>query len=407
MPTESALYVDLKLRELARDRAKSEHQLCGWLRRGFIEEVHTIGAFASFQQYAERVFKFTSRQTEERLRVAEALENLPELNERFATGDVAWSVVRELTRVATPDNENAWIGATAERTAREVEQLVSGRSLGELPDGPSPPEAVPKRISAKVTPSTYALWKEAKSAMVRESGGSVDDDTFIAMLARQYLGQNEDGRSNYQIAISVCDRCGTAEQRAGGESVVIDAVALEVAQCDAQHIGRVDGEPERATQTVPPATRRAVLARHKHRCAVPGCRHAAFLDLHHTKPRAEGGDHDADFLIPLCPAHHRLEHDGKLVIRGSFSTKFTFEHADGRAYGSPEIDPARAIAFAQLFEVLRGMGYKETEARRLIDAARPHVGAGMTLPELLRETLRRAPVSCMREERAVYQRLAS
>lgn len=407
MLAESAVHVDLKLRELARDRAKNDHQICGWLRRGLLERVHTIGAFASLGEYAAHVFRFTARQTEERLRVGEALESLPELNERFANGEIAWSVVRELTRVATADNEKSWIEATAERTAREVEQMVSGRSLGETPDGPSRPEALPKRIGAKVSPSTYALWQEARRQMVRESGGSVDDDTFVAMLVRRYLGQSEDGRSHYQIAISVCDRCGTAEQRAGGESVVIDAIALEVAECDAQHIGRVDGEPERATQTVPPATRRAVLARHKHRCAVPGCRNTAFLDLHHSRPRAEGGDHDADFLIPLCPAHHRLEHDGKLVIRGSFSAKFTFEHADGRAYGSAAIDPAQALAFAQLFEVLRGMGYKETEARWLIDASRPHMGADMTLPELLRETLRRAQVSGVREERALYERLAS
>lgn len=43
-----------------------------------------------------------------------------------------------------------------------------------------------------------------------------------------------------------------------------------------------------ATQTIPPALRRAVLVRDQHRCQVPGCKNAAYLDLHHLScvPRA-------------------------------------------------------------------------------------------------------------------------
>lgn len=408
MPTESVIIVDHKLRELARRRASDDFEICVWLRRGFVERVHEVGAFASFREYAERLFGFSGRQTEERLRVAGALETLPELSARFAAGDLCWSTVRELTRVATADNEASWIDATEHRTAREVERMVADRALGETPDGPSRQEAKLERIGVKVSASTYALWQEARRAMVRETGHSVDDDVFVAMLARCFLGGPDDqGRSNYQVAIHVCDRCGTAEQRAGGAAVVVDEADVAMASCDARHIGHVGGEPERASQSVPPATRRAVLARHGHRCAVPGCRHAAYLDLHHTRPRAEGGSHDPDFLVPLCPAHHSLEHRGKLVIRGSFGTAFTFEHADGRPYGSALLEPSQAILFAQLFDVLRSMGWKETEARRLIDGVRPHVGADVKMPELLRETLRRAPVSCVREERAVYERLCA
>src|SRR5687768_2390913 len=37
-----------------------------------------------------------------------------------------------------------------------------------------------------------------------------------------------------------------------------------------------------------------VITRHEHRCAVPGCRHARHLDVHHTVLRSEGGTHDAE-----------------------------------------------------------------------------------------------------------------
>ncbi len=36
----------------------------------------------------------------------------------------------------------------------------------------------------------------------------------------------------------------------------------------------------------------------------------AFLDLHHTHRRADGGDHDPDALVPLCTAHHAAAQRG-------------------------------------------------------------------------------------------------
>jgi hypothetical protein len=41
----------------------------------------------------------------------------------------------------------------------------------------------------------------------------------------------------------------------------------------------------RAKQDVPPAVRRQVLRRDRHRCQVPGCAHANFVDVHHVRTR--------------------------------------------------------------------------------------------------------------------------
>jgi hypothetical protein len=404
---EDARRVDRKLRDHARRRARDDYELGLLLRRGFGLRVHELGGFGSFREYAEHVFGFTGRQTEERLRVAEALDRLPGLAVKLAQGELCWSVVRELSRVCTEENELVWIDAAEGRTAREVERMVSGLSAGDGPDTEAPPEAKEHRLSIKVSAATYALWQEAQRALVRETGGSVDEDVLVAMMARRVLeggSQSDPGRSHYQVALNVCERCRTATMRAGGEHVPVDEVSREVAMCDAQHVGRVDGaQPVRAAQKVPPAVRRSVIARHEHRCAVPGCRHAAFLDVHHTHSRAEGGDHDPERLLPLCPAHHRMAHEGRLIVRGSFSSGFTFEHADGRRYGSPQLDAGRADVLAQVFSALCSMGYKEREARTLIDGARTHVGAELEVPAVLYEVLRQAPVPVAREECAEYR----
>src|SRR5687768_1029215 len=100
-----AIEIDRQLREHARMRARSDYELGALLRRGWLLQVHDLGGFGSFREYAEQLFGFTGRQTEERLRVAEVLEALPLLNRAFSNGDHCWSVIRELTRVCTQDNE--------------------------------------------------------------------------------------------------------------------------------------------------------------------------------------------------------------------------------------------------------------------------------------------------------------
>jgi hypothetical protein len=377
---EGAIAIDRRLRERAAAMARNDYELGILLRRGFVMKVHELGGFASFHEYAHRLFGFSGRQTEERLRVAEALDRLPGLSVELAQGRVCWSVVRELTRVATEETEPEWIAAADGKIAREVEAMVSGRTLGDTPSDPARPEARMFRISMRVSASTYALWEEARRVLTAEGEGALDDDELLASVARAVLGGPRDaGRSNYQIAINQCDACGCATQRAGATHVSIDDADLETARCDAQHVGHVDGsEPERAKQEIPPSVRRAVIARHEHRCAVPGCRHAAYLDVHHTRLRSEGGTHDPEYLVALCSTHHRMTHVGKLVVRGSFTSGLVFEHADGRAYGSNEVDSAAADRFAEVFAALCILGFKEREARAHIDAARPLVGEDLS-----------------------------
>jgi hypothetical protein len=91
------------------------------------------------------------------------------------------------------------------------------------------------------------------------------------------------------------------------------------------HVGDAGGDraptrrATRARQDIPPALRRAVLRRDERRCRVAGCRNATFLDLHHIRPRSEGGSHSADNLVTLCASHHRALHRGELRSAGDAS----------------------------------------------------------------------------------------
>lgn len=71
----------------------------------------------------------------------------------------------------------------------------------------------------------------------------------------------------------------------------------------------------RATRTIPPAIRRALVARDRH-CAFPGCtRPPRWADAHHIQHWADGGPTALDNLVLLCGHHHDLIHHTDWTVR--------------------------------------------------------------------------------------------
>jgi hypothetical protein len=132
-----------------------------------------------------------------------------------------------------------------------------------------------------------------------------------------------------------------------------------------------------------------VLRRDHHRCKVPGCKNAVFVDVHHIELRSESGMNEADNLVTLCGAHHRAAHHGKLRVTGSVPAGLRFQHADGSDYGlveRPQVAQLRAKAFA----ALRGLGFRERDVHRVLAEEAPNVGGGdKNLESVLRRALAR------------------
>ncbi|MGH7355640.1 MAG: DUF222 domain-containing protein, partial [Candidatus Rokuibacteriota bacterium] len=62
----------------------------------------------------------------EHVRVARALGTLPRLSQALARGELSYSKVRELTRVATPETEEQLLAVGRAGTAEHVERIVRG-----------------------------------------------------------------------------------------------------------------------------------------------------------------------------------------------------------------------------------------------------------------------------------------
>lgn len=382
------------LTRLARDRAGLDFQEGRQLRTAQQARVHERLGYGSFAEYIERLFGYSPRLTFEKLRVAEALESLPRLSEALRDGNTSWSSVRELTRVATRATESAWLHAARGHTVRDVEKLVSGHRLGDLPSDAKNWRAQRHVLRFEISSEVLALFREALAKLRRDAGGPLDDDSALLLMARHVLGgPADDGRASYQVAVTVCEECARATQTGGGDAIDISAGIAEMANCDAQQLIRfpMNQQPagamrrKRASQAIPPATRRAVLRRDRHRCRVPGCRHATFVDVHHLRTREDGGGHELSNLLTLCGAHHRACHRGHLRIERSDSG-FRFLHAGGTPYGEP-LDLGAPDVAARAFRALLKLGFDEREARAAITSS--HVGSHDGVEALVRSALER------------------
>lgn len=284
-------------------------------------------------EYLEREVGYGPQAAIERLRIARVLAELPQIEAGLAEGGLPYSAVRELTRVATAETEQAWLDSVRGRNLREIEKLVSGKKRGDRPEDPANPDLTRRVVRLELAPAVFALFRQIQSTMADEHGGHLDDSALMEILCRRALeGDGTVDRPSHQIAITVCESCGRGWQNGAGREIEVGPEVVDRARCDAEVIGSLRVEqPERLTATVTPRIRRQVLARDHHRCTVPGCRSARNLDLHHIEYQRDGGSHESQNLTTLCSGHHQALHDGLLTIRRRAPDALEFAWREPRA----------------------------------------------------------------------------
>ena len=162
-------------------------------------------------------------------------------------------------------------------------------------------------------------------------------DALVA-IAKAYLGgalSAEGGTTSCadhtQVVIHVDDsalRGGLGRSDAPIETVkrlTCDGSLITIAEDD-------DGTPldvGRKRRTVSTPLKRALWARDRG-CSFPGCANACYVDAHHLRHWANGGETTLDNLTLLCSHHHRLLHEGGFTVRRDAQGELTFRRRDGR-----------------------------------------------------------------------------
>ncbi len=296
----------------------------------------------------------------EKVRVAHALKALPEISAAFSKGTLSYSKVRALTRAATPMNEASLLNFALSSTAARVEercQQLRNAAPGALEAVNRAHERRALRVWRDTGRGTLTLSVElplesgelvcqALDKAVEaggqqgpefeaESWSAQQADALVAM-ARRYLSGGSEGSTStadaYQVVIHV-----DGAALSGGEGRSDLAVeSVKRLSCDGSVVPMVDGangEPlnvGRRQRTVPAALKRALWARDGG-CAFPGCAHRRFVDAHHIRHWADGGETSLENTMLLCGGHHRLVHEGGYAIRKDHQGQWYFMRPDGRA----------------------------------------------------------------------------
>jgi len=298
----------------------------------------------------------------EKVRVARALGPLPRLARALAGGELSYSKVRALTRVATPETEERLLAVGRAGTAEHVERLVrgwrrvdraaeaqeAGRQHGTRALHVYQDDDGMVRVSGRLAPEVGALLlraldaaRDALRTRRRADDQTHDTETFsedvptlaqqqadaLALLAETALHHGLDPGApgeRYEVVVHV-DAAVLADADQPGQSVLEDGarVSAETSQrlaCDASRVVMrhdEDGRPLEIgarTRTIPPALRRALEHRDRG-CRFPGCG-VRFTQGHHVRHWAQGGPTTLSNLVLLCRRHHRAVHEeGYLVDR--------------------------------------------------------------------------------------------
>jgi hypothetical protein len=317
----------------------------------------------------------------EKVRVARALAALPVISEALRRGEISYSKVRALTRIATPANEHDLLIFARAGTAAHVEQLVRGmrrvdRACAEgADDGEERCHAARYLraytdedgmvvVTGRLAPEAGAALLRALDAGVEElygprrgqaSGGApapTGEATAevsaeqrradaLGLVAESALAAGLDpgsGGDRYQVVVHVDAEVLPAGSE-GGSSCLSDGshVSAETSRrlaCDSALVvmrhaadGRVL-DVGRRTRTISPSLRRAL----EHRdggCRFPGCGRK-LCDAHHVAHWADGGETSLANTLLLCRRHHRAVHEEGFSLVLAAEGEARFYRPDGR-----------------------------------------------------------------------------
>jgi hypothetical protein len=294
----------------------------------------------------------------ELLRVARALERLPNIAQAFSEGRLSWDQVRALSRFATPETDQTladeapgwsvwWLQRLARRaepvTAQETEEAHRRRSLRFWWERDRMLRLEGRLPAAEGAVVRKALERIAESAPPDPDTGGFEPyearcaDALVQLASQQLAHDTDPDRATVVVHIDsdVLTGAGAAVAELEDGPPLSGETAQRLA-CDArwQIMPEHDGIPVgigRTSRRIPPWLNRQLRLRDQG-CRFPGCGRRRWAHGHHIIFWGSGGRTDLDNLALLCGHHHRLVHEGHWSISGNPDGDLTFHRPDGTPY---------------------------------------------------------------------------
>jgi hypothetical protein len=312
----------------------------------------------------------------EKLRVAKALLDLPLTSDAFKKGDLSYSKIRAMSRVATPTTEEQLVEFALMATASQVERHCmdlrnvqrqvstqdANRAHGSRYLSCTPHSDGSVTLSVELPKETADLMLKAlEMAASRLANEDVDGEDALGEgnaprgtsvkaaallqqqadalveIAKSYLtgGGNEKSctTDHYQVIVHVDEKALRGKPDTESKSDLPIETVRRLC-CDGNLVPVTEDENHnplnvgRKQRVIPLALKRALLARDKC-CRFPGCTHERWLHAHHVEHWADGGETSLANIMMLCSRHHRLLHEGGFEIKPGANGEWHFRNASG------------------------------------------------------------------------------
>jgi hypothetical protein len=341
-----SLRIDVAKHELlTRLREFDKHD--GWANSGFLSLAAWLAWRIDIGPVAAREY----------VRVARALGELQLVDAAFAAGNLSYSKVRAITRVATPETAQDFLDISTNATASQIERLSAAyrRTRSDPKEPPldqrrfvrrSDTASGMVRIEAQLAPEQAAMvWEALSSALDAgrsQADASAESDAAaprpefdpahlpaeradaLVSVAQAYLTHSPRTLgSGYELVLmSTKDQLEHGGAGIGGYLRDGTPIPLHVARMLACDCSRVDVEVGqsgeildvgRARRSISSAIGRALWLRDGG-CRAPGCGRRHHLHAHHIEEWADGGKTAVSNLVLLCPGHHLQVHEGNLSV---------------------------------------------------------------------------------------------
>jgi len=295
----------------------------------------------------------------EHVRVARALELLPDTSEKFSAGTLSFSKVRALTRIANANNEKQLVQLAGQSTASQLEKLVRGvrRVSGETAASQHASRGVHMGfdeegmffVRARLMPDEGArLMQALDGLMSADPGRSLEERRADALMS---LGSQ---KTETELVLHTYEDEQGQIETSRGERVGVSAETEWRLSCDAALV-RVshaeDGnvlDVGRKSRKISLSMRRALTERDRC-CRFPGCSNT-IVDCHHIKHWRDGGPTDLANMTLLCRFHHGLVHERGYRVKLSADGAAAFFDPQGAPVASPQplsrVEPRAAGAHA-------------------------------------------------------------
>jgi hypothetical protein len=268
-----------------------------------------------------------------------ALERLAAIGSALEEGTLSLDKVVELTRFATPFDEDeliAWAKGVAPAAIRERADAARRVSREELrlnrwrelrwwweQDGdrmtlwgslPADKGAVVAQALDRVAEHIPELPDDVSSCTL-EGPSTIDArraDALVALASASIASDHDADRATVVVHAPLASLTGTGVNGmiAGGPAIPAEVVQRMACDCRLQMVLHGEGGIVGIGMTarnVPRWLRRAVEYRDGHRCTFPGCGAKRFVEVHHIVPWPHGPT-DLPNLMCVCSFHHDLLH---------------------------------------------------------------------------------------------------